>query len=67
MSQAFRGLVTGSAGQRFGLTALAEMRQRLPVALQVFVDGVALVVWLQALQHVEERKVLLGVLQITER
>lgn len=36
----------------FRLTALAEVMQGLPVALQVLVDGVALVVWLQALQHV---------------
>lgn len=54
----------GSGLTRFGLTALAEVRQRLPVALQVLVDGVALVVWLQALQHVEERQVLFGVLQM---
>lgn len=54
----------GSGLTRFGLTTLAEVRQRLPVALQVLVDGVALVVWLQALQHVEERQVLFGVLQM---
>lgn len=58
--------MTRNTGQRFGLTTLAEVRQRLPVALQVFVDGVVLVVWLQALQHVEEGKVLFGVLQITK-
>lgn len=44
------------------LTALAEVLQGLPVALQVLVDGVALVVGLQALQHVEEGEVLFGVL-----
>lgn len=33
----------------FGLTTLAEVRQGLPVAFQMLVDGVALVVWLQAL------------------
>lgn len=45
------------------LTTLAEVLQRLPVALQVFIDGVALVVWLQALQHVQEGKILFWVLQ----
>lgn len=46
-----------------GLTTLAEVQQRLPVTSEVFVDGVALVVWLQALEHVEEGEVLFGVLQ----
>ncbi len=38
--------------EKFRLTALAEVMQGLPVTFQVFVDGVALVVWLQTLQHV---------------
>lgn len=60
-----RGVVPrGSCVTRFGLTALAEVCQRLPVALQVLVDGVALVVGFKALQHVEEGKVLFGVLQM---
>lgn len=54
-----RAKLTGT----FRLTTLAEVMQGLPVALQVFVDGVALVVQLQALQHVQEGKVLFGVLQ----
>lgn len=57
-------MLRGSCVTRFELTALAEVRQRLPVALQVLVDGVALVVGLKALQHVEEGKVLFGVLQM---
>lgn len=35
--------------ESFGLTTLAEVLQGLPVAFQVFVDGVALVVWFQTL------------------
>lgn len=38
--------------ETFGLTTLAEVLQSFPVAFQVFVDGVALVVWFQTLQHV---------------
>lgn len=49
--------------ETFGLTTLAEVLQGFPVAFQVFVDGVALVVWFQALQHVQEGKVLFRVLQ----
>lgn len=48
------------------LTTLAEMEQSLPVALQVLVDGVTLVIQLQALQHVQEREVLFRVLQEEE-
>lgn len=49
--------------ETFGLTTLAEVLQGFPVAFQVFVDGVALVVWFQTLQHVQEGKVLFRVLQ----
>lgn len=38
--------------ERFRLTTLAEVLQGLLVAFQMLVDGVALVVWLQTLQHV---------------
>ena len=46
-----------------GLTTLAEVVQSFSVSLQVLVDGVALVVWLQSLQLVQEGKVLFRVLQ----
>ena len=46
-----------------GLTTLAEVVQSFAVSLQVLVDGVALVVWLQSLQLVQEGKVLFRVLQ----
>ena len=45
------------------LTTLAEVKEGLAVSLQVLVDGVALVVWLQGLQLVQEGKVLFGVLR----
>ena len=52
-----------SRERRLGrLTTLAEMMQGLRVSLQVFVDGVALVVGFQDLQHVQERQVLFRVL-----